>query len=244
MYQAEIFVDGGRSFANQARLSAAGIPQIAVVHGSSTAGGAYLPGLSRLRGAGARPLQHLPRRPAAGEGRHRRGRDRRGARRRRDRTPRSPASASTWPRTTPTRSRIARELFDKLPWDTVPARRRRADRRLRRRGTAGHRAGRRARALRRARGDRAPRRRLRLPRVQGRATPTDTICGHARIDGHRVGIIGNNGPIQPDRLDQGGAVHPALRPERHAAGLPAEHHRLHGRHARPSAPAPSSTAPR
>jgi geranyl-CoA carboxylase beta subunit len=46
MYQADIFVDGGRSFANQARLSAAGIPQIAVVHGSSTAGGAYLPGLS------------------------------------------------------------------------------------------------------------------------------------------------------------------------------------------------------
>ena len=39
LYQAEIFVDGGRAFANQARLSAAGIPQIAVVHGSSTAGG-------------------------------------------------------------------------------------------------------------------------------------------------------------------------------------------------------------
>lgn len=46
MYQAELFIDGGRSFANQARLSAAGIPQITVVHGSSTAGGAYLPGLS------------------------------------------------------------------------------------------------------------------------------------------------------------------------------------------------------
>ena len=44
LYQAEIFVEGGRSFANQARLSAMGIPQIAVVHGSSTAGGAYLPG--------------------------------------------------------------------------------------------------------------------------------------------------------------------------------------------------------
>ncbi len=40
LYQAEIFVEGGRSFANQARLSAAGIPQIAVVHGASTAGGA------------------------------------------------------------------------------------------------------------------------------------------------------------------------------------------------------------
>jgi geranyl-CoA carboxylase beta subunit len=46
LYQSEIFVDGGRVFANMARLSAAGIPQITVVHGSSTAGGAYLPGLS------------------------------------------------------------------------------------------------------------------------------------------------------------------------------------------------------
>ena len=46
LYQAEIFVEGGRTFANQARLSAAGIPQICVVHGSSTAGGAYAPGLS------------------------------------------------------------------------------------------------------------------------------------------------------------------------------------------------------
>ncbi|MFQ5435142.1 MAG: acyl-CoA carboxylase subunit beta, partial [Anaerolineae bacterium] len=45
-YQAEIFVEGGRVFANQARLSAAGIPQIALVFGSSTAGGAYNVGLS------------------------------------------------------------------------------------------------------------------------------------------------------------------------------------------------------
>ncbi|HKI98026.1 MAG TPA: carboxyl transferase domain-containing protein [bacterium] len=45
-HQARIFVRGGGGFRNQARLSAAGIPQIAVVHGSSTAGGAYLPGLS------------------------------------------------------------------------------------------------------------------------------------------------------------------------------------------------------
>ena len=48
LYQSDIFVEGGRSFANQARISAAGIPQIAVVHGSSTAGGAYLPGLSDI----------------------------------------------------------------------------------------------------------------------------------------------------------------------------------------------------
>ncbi|MBX9590719.1 MAG: acyl-CoA carboxylase subunit beta [Hyphomonadaceae bacterium] len=45
-YQAEIFVDGGRTFANMARMSALGIPHVTVVHGSSTAGGAYLPGLS------------------------------------------------------------------------------------------------------------------------------------------------------------------------------------------------------
>jgi geranyl-CoA carboxylase beta subunit len=44
--QAEMFVRGGRTFANLARLSKAGIPVIAVVHGSSTAGGAYQPGLS------------------------------------------------------------------------------------------------------------------------------------------------------------------------------------------------------
>lgn len=46
MYQAELFIPGGKTFANQARLSAAGIPQVTVVHGSSTAGGAYMPGLS------------------------------------------------------------------------------------------------------------------------------------------------------------------------------------------------------
>lgn len=45
-YQAELFVEGGKGFYNQAKLSAAGIPQITVVHGSSTAGGAYIPGMS------------------------------------------------------------------------------------------------------------------------------------------------------------------------------------------------------
>lgn len=44
--QAQTFVRGGRKFFNMARTSAAGIPQICVVHGSSTAGGAYAPGMS------------------------------------------------------------------------------------------------------------------------------------------------------------------------------------------------------
>lgn len=45
-YTVEGFLDGGTLFANLARLSKAGIPVLAILHGSSTAGGAYMPGLS------------------------------------------------------------------------------------------------------------------------------------------------------------------------------------------------------
>ncbi len=45
-YRVEGFVQGGSIFRNLARLSAAGIPVITVQHGSGTAGGAYMPGLS------------------------------------------------------------------------------------------------------------------------------------------------------------------------------------------------------
>ena len=48
-HQTEVFPDRehfGRIFYNQATLSAAGIPQIAVVMGSCTAGGAYVPAMS------------------------------------------------------------------------------------------------------------------------------------------------------------------------------------------------------
>src|ERR1700751_4569173 len=47
--QGEVFPDRdhfGRIFYNQATLSGAGIAQIAVVHGSCTAGGAYVPAMS------------------------------------------------------------------------------------------------------------------------------------------------------------------------------------------------------
>lgn len=43
--QSEMFVEGGRSFANLAKLSAMGLPVVGVTHGSSTAGGAYQSGL-------------------------------------------------------------------------------------------------------------------------------------------------------------------------------------------------------
>jgi len=45
-YRVEDFVRGGNLFRNLARLSAAGLPVVTITHGSSTAGGAYQTGLS------------------------------------------------------------------------------------------------------------------------------------------------------------------------------------------------------
>ncbi|WP_169569883.1 acyl-CoA carboxylase subunit beta [Sneathiella limimaris] len=45
-YQVESWASGGGGFQRLAKLSAAGIPTIAVLHGPSTAGGAYFPGMS------------------------------------------------------------------------------------------------------------------------------------------------------------------------------------------------------
>ncbi len=44
--QVDVFNPGGATFKNLSRLSAAGIPTITLVFGSSTAGGAYIPGMS------------------------------------------------------------------------------------------------------------------------------------------------------------------------------------------------------
>lgn len=46
LLQSELFVPGGAVFGNMARLSAMGCPVISLVHGSSTAGGAYQAGLA------------------------------------------------------------------------------------------------------------------------------------------------------------------------------------------------------
>ena len=84
--QDEIFPDErnfGRIFYNQAQMSSQGIPQIAIVMGSCTAGGAYVPAMSRREHHRAQSGHHLPRRSAAGEGCDRRGRQRRRSRRRR-----------------------------------------------------------------------------------------------------------------------------------------------------------------
>ena len=120
MYQSEIFIEGGRTFANQARMSAMGLPQIAVVHGSSTAGGAYLPGLSDyvilVRGRSSIYLAGPPLVKAAiGE----------------DCTDEELGGAETHASITGLGEylsegdahaiALARELMDKLRWDTAPA---------------------------------------------------------------------------------------------------------------------------
>lgn len=196
LYQAEIFVDGGRSFANQARLSAAGIPQIAVVHGSSTAGGAYLPGLSDyvvlVRKKSKIFLAGPPLVKAAiGE----------------DADDEALGGADLHAEVTGLGEYIvdddgqalacAREIMDKLNWDaaTPPgggaAPRYDADELL---GIIPP-------------DDRTP---WDVREVIARIVDgsdflafkerygAETVCGHARMGGRPVGLIGNNGPIQPE----------------------------------------------
>ena len=197
MYQSEMFVEGGRAFANQARLSAAGIPQVAVVHGSSTAGGAYLPGLSDyvvlVRDRSSIFLAGPPLVKAAiGE----------------DASDDELGGAMLHAETTGLGEYLAendahaialtRELLDKLNWDTtppsapasVPAPLFDAEELM---GLVPA-------------DDREPYdvREVIARLVDGSdflefkgPYAPDTVCGHARIEGRLLGILGNNGPIQP-----------------------------------------------
>ena len=58
---------------------------------------------------------------------------------------------------------------------------------------------------------------------------TTLVCGFAHIYGYPVGIVANNGILFSEVGAEGRAFHRAVLPARHPAGLPAEHHRLHGR---------------
>jgi len=196
MYQSEIFIEGGRSFANQARLSAAGLPQISVVHGSSTAGGAYLPGLSDyvilVRGRSNIFLAGPPLVKAAiGE----------------DCTEDEIGGAETHAQVTGLGEYLteddahaiamAREVMDKLNWDVTPAAASFQEPLYDEQELMGLVPA----------DDREPYdvREVIARLVDGSdflefkaQYAPETMCGHARIHGQLVGILGNNGPIQPN----------------------------------------------
>ena len=98
--QKEVFIPGGGLFRDLTRLSKAGIPTIAVVYGNSTAGGAYVPGMSdhvvMIEGG-----QRLPGRSAARQGGDRRDLRRGDARRRGHARGSRPADHLPWTRPTP-----------------------------------------------------------------------------------------------------------------------------------------------
>ena len=201
-YKVEGFVHGGTLFRNLARLSAAGIPVVTVVHGSSTAGGAYMPGLSdyviMVRGRARAFLAGPPLLKAAtgeiateeelggaamhtsvsGLGEYMAEDDADGVRLAREvvqrlQWDRHLATAST-PRNTPVLSpRLdAQELLGILAFDG----RKPADMRE---------------VIARIVDDSDF---LEFKALYGPAT----VTGHASIAGHPVGIITNNGPLDPD----------------------------------------------
>ncbi|MEM7152107.1 MAG: carboxyl transferase domain-containing protein [Myxococcota bacterium] len=206
LYQSELFVEGGRVFANMARLSAAGLPQVTVVHGSSTAGGAYIPGLSdyvivvkersRIFLAGP-PLVKA----ALGE----------------DADEETLGGAQMHMSVSGTAEymaqddahalEIARELMGKIPWDEDQ------------RGPLERRESQPPRFDAEELLGVVPvdyRQPYDVREVIARIVDgsdfldfkplygAQTVCGHARIEGQAVGIIGNNGPIFPEGAAKAG----------------------------------------
>ena len=233
--QDEVFPDRehfGRIFYNQANMSAPG-------HSADRGGAGLVHGRRCLRAGderrgGDRPQSghDLPGRPAAGEGRDRRGRFGRGPRRRRSALARSPGSPTIWPTTTRTRCGSCAAIVATLgPRDP----------------RAVGRAHRGASPVRRP--ERALRRRARDSRVPydvheviarivdgGEFTEfkaeygTTLVTGFARIHGHPVGIVANNGVLFGESaLRRARISSNCATSGRCPVVVPAEHRRVHGR---------------
>ncbi|MCQ4270992.1 geranyl-CoA carboxylase subunit beta [Pseudomonas kuykendallii] len=197
-YAAEIFVEGARGFANQARISAMGLPQITVVHGSSTAGGAYQPGLSDyvvvVRGKAKMFLAGPPLLKAA-TGEIATDEELGGALMHAQ----VAGTAEYLAENDADGVRIAREIIAMLPWNAqLPVRQR-----------APH-----AQPLYPAEEllgvvPADPRKPYDVREIIARIADgseflafkqefdAQTVCGHLRIEGQPCGLIGNNGPITP-----------------------------------------------
>ncbi len=196
LYQSEMFVEGGRSFANQARLSAAGIPQIAVVHGSSTAGGAYLPGLSDyvilVKGKSKIFLAGPPLVKAA-IGEEASDEDLGGA----DLHASATGLGEFLARDDAHALQMARELMAKLKWDRIPRREKGAAPKYDAEELLG--------VVPVSEREPYDVREIIARIVDGsdfldfkRDYGAETVCGFAAIDGFEVGVLGNNGAIMPD----------------------------------------------
>ena len=230
------------------RMSAAGIPQIAVVMGSCTAGGAYVPAMSDEADHRQEPGHDLPGRPAAREGRDRRGR----------RPPRSWAA--------PTCTRGSPGVADHLAESDAP---RAGDRPADRARGLG------ARGAQRSIGA-DPRPPLSRPQGALRPDPEDLRQAARRAARSSPGIVDGVGPGRVQAALRCHARHrlrPTLRLSRrhprqqrhplqrssaqkgahfielccqraHSAGLPPEHHGLHGRAGSTSRAASPRTGPK
>jgi len=199
-YTVETFVRGGGLFYNLARLSAEGIPVIGVVHGSSTAGGAYMTGLSdyvvMVRGR-ARAFLAGPPLLKAATGEIATEEQLGGA----DMHATISGTAEYVGEDDADALRIARELVGKLGWGAAPI----ADARPPR-YSADELAGVMPADYRR---------RVDMREVIARIVDDSdfleykadygpaTVVGHAAIQGHRVGILTNNGPLDPAGATKG-----------------------------------------
>ena len=230
--QDEVFPDRehfGRIFFNQATMSAQGIPQIAAVMGSCTAGGAYVPAMSdetvivRDQGTiflGGPPLVKA----ATGQ----------------EVTAEELGGGVLHARTSGVVDHLAADDADALRIlrsivATLPPRRRRAWERRPVEEPAVDPASLYGAVPPDSRTPYDPREVIarvvdgsRLHEFKAEYGTT-LVCGFAHIHGHPVGDPRQPGhPLQRER-PQGGPLHRALRPARRAAALPPEHHRLHGR---------------
>jgi geranyl-CoA carboxylase beta subunit len=191
--QAEMFVRGGRTFANLCKMSALGIPVLAVVHGSSTAGGAYQVGLadyvvmirklSKVFLAGPPLLKAATGEIAIDE-------DLGGA----ELHVGISGVGDYLAENDADGIRIAREIIGKLPWDRPQPASRAQEPRYPAEELLGivppdHRTPYDVREV--------------IARIVDDSDFLDfkanygehTVCGHARVEGQAVGILGNNGPI-------------------------------------------------
>ena len=197
-YRVERFIAGGGLFYNLARLSAAGLPVIAVVHGSSTAGGAYLPGLSdyvvMVRGRAKAFLAGPPLLKAA-TGEIATDEELGGA----EMHARVSGLAEFVAEDDADAIRIARDLLASLKWDRVSANNANAQARAPKLD-ADELAGLMPMSMRKPVDMREVIWRiadasefLEFKPAYGRFT----VCGLGAIAGHKVGFISNNGPLDP-----------------------------------------------